>query len=98
MYGVPDDTGNYCANVNDRKYGYSKLPDAKYRLTMEEIAGARELQEQQEETIVEQDSDDDDNYMVSEDMRVESNRPPIEIIENLKPKYGFESVSFRSNS
>jgi hypothetical protein len=39
VYGVKDDLLNYCANSNDRKYGYSKLPDERYRLKDEEIAG-----------------------------------------------------------
>lgn len=39
MYGVKDDLLNYCANSNDWKYGYSKLPDEWYRLKNEEIAG-----------------------------------------------------------
>jgi len=36
---------NYCANANDRKYGYSKLPDMSKRLKAEEVAGSKQLEE-----------------------------------------------------
>jgi len=52
MYGVKDDLLNYCANSNDRKYGYSKLPDERYWLKNEEIAGQKELEEDKHEDII----------------------------------------------
>jgi len=51
VYGVKDDLLNYCANSNDRKYGYTKLPDERFRLKDQEIAGQKELEEEKEEIL-----------------------------------------------
>ena len=86
VYGVDDDTINYCMTSNDRKYGYTKLPEDSKRLRHEEIAGSRQLEEESKDrdVIVEENSDDEDNYAVSEHMSVENNRTPLEVIEQLQ--------------
>lgn len=40
---------NYCAVANDRRYGYTKLPDEKYWLKDQEIAGSKQMEEDKED-------------------------------------------------
>jgi hypothetical protein len=43
---------NYCANSNDRKYGYTKLPTSKFRLREKEIAGSLAMNEESKDEIL----------------------------------------------
>ncbi len=58
VYGVKDDLLIYCANSNDWKYGYSKLPDDKFRMKDYEIAGQKELEEEKQEEIIQDNGED----------------------------------------
>ena len=86
IYGVDDDTIRYCMTANDRKYGYTKLPEESAWLRHEEIAGSWQLEEESKDwdIIVEEGSDDEDNFTVSTDITVDNNRTPVEVIEQLQ--------------
>ncbi len=83
VFSVSEPLIQYC--LSDTKYGYSTLPSDDKRLRHEEIAGSKDLEEQKAEPIIEVDSDSEENFMVSDDMRVDNNRTPLEILEGLKP-------------
>ena len=81
---MKDDLLNYCANSNDWKYGYSKLPDQKFRLRDEEIAGSKELEEEKTEEIIQDNGEDNGNHAVGE-MNIETaHKPKEEVLKTLK--------------